>query len=107
MSHRRYVLTAAAEADIRDIVRRTRKQWGTAQARLYGASLERGIAKLAAGQGVFKQMDDLHPLLRVAPCEHHVVFCLRREREPALIVAILHERMDLLTRMVNQLNETR
>ncbi|WP_260465715.1 type II toxin-antitoxin system RelE/ParE family toxin [Stutzerimonas stutzeri] len=42
-----YVLTAAAESDLRGIVRYTRKQWGDAQARRYIATLEQGIASLA------------------------------------------------------------
>nr|WP_246698175.1 hypothetical protein [Rhizobium sp. BK275] len=33
------------------------------------------------------------------------VFCLLREDAPALIVAILHERMDLMTRLAGRLNE--
>ncbi|WP_250151132.1 type II toxin-antitoxin system RelE/ParE family toxin [Photorhabdus akhurstii] len=42
-----YVLTTAAESDLRGIVRYTRKQWGDAQVRRYIAMLEQGIANLA------------------------------------------------------------
>ncbi|MAC59984.1 MAG: plasmid stabilization protein ParE, partial [Novosphingobium sp.] len=38
-----YVLTAAAEDDLRSIIRYTRKQWGSAQVRSYIAKLEQGI----------------------------------------------------------------
>jgi plasmid stabilization system protein ParE len=34
-----YRLTEAAEADLREIIRYTRKQWGEAQVRRYVASL--------------------------------------------------------------------
>jgi plasmid stabilization system protein ParE len=37
-----YILTAAAEADMRGIIRYTRKQWGDAQVRGYIATLEQG-----------------------------------------------------------------
>ncbi len=100
-----YLLTAAAEADIRDIIRYTRKQWGDAQVRHYVAALEQGIARLAARQGVFKDMDALYPSLHMARCEHHYVFCLPRENAPALIVAIFHERMNLMTRLADRLNK--
>lgn len=100
-----YVLTAAAEADMRQIIRYTRKEWGDAQVRRYIAKLEHGISHLAVGQGAFKDMSVLYPSLRMARCEHHYVFCLPREDAPALIVAILHERMDLLTRLADRLNE--
>jgi plasmid stabilization system protein ParE len=98
-----YVLTAAAEADLRGTIRYTRQQWGDAQLRVYMDKLERGIARLAAGQGTFKDLAALHPALRMAHCEHHYIFCLRRENAPALIVAILHERMDLMTRLADRL----
>lgn len=99
-----YILTAEAEADLRGIIRHTRKQWGAAQVRRYIGKLEQGIANLAAGQGPFKDMSELFPALRMARCEHHYVFCLPREEAPALVVAIFHERMDLMTRLAERLN---
>lgn len=98
-----YSLTAEAEADMRSIIRYTRKQWGAAQVRRYIVKLEQGIASLATGQGSFKDMSELYPALRMARCEHHYVFCLPRESAPALIVAIFHERMDLMTRLADRI----
>ena len=98
-----YVLTAAAESDLRSIVRYTRKQWGNTQVRHYIATLEQGIASLADGKGVFKDMSALFPTLRMGLYEHHYVFCISREGAPALIVAIFHERMDLMTRLADRL----
>lgn len=69
------------------------------------SALERGIADLAEGKAPFKDMSALHQALRMARCEHHHVFCLLREDAPALIVAILHERMDLMKRLADRLNE--
>jgi plasmid stabilization system protein ParE len=88
---------------LRGVIRHTRKEWGDAQVRRYVAKLEQGMARLAAGQGAFKELDEVHPALLVAHCEHHYVFCLPREQDPALIVAILHERMDLLVRVAERL----
>ncbi|VVE59649.1 type II toxin-antitoxin system RelE/ParE family toxin [Pandoraea sputorum] len=99
-----YVLTAQAEADLRDIIRYTRQQWGTEQARRYIAKLELGIASLAAGRGTFKDMSELFPELRMVHCEHHYVFCLPQGSAPALIVAIFHERMDLMTRLTDRIS---
>ena len=105
MTRSDYILTDAAETDLRDIIRYTSKQWGAEQARRYVAKLEQGIARLAARQGAFKEMNALYPALRMAHCEHHYVFCLPREHTPALIVAIFHERMGLMARLANRLNE--
>lgn len=98
-----YVLTDAAEADLREIIRYTRRQWGDAQVRSYVAGLERGIERLAKGEGAFSELAAIHPGLRMALCEHHYVFCLPREAAPALIVALLHERMDLMSRVAERL----
>ncbi|WP_416067558.1 type II toxin-antitoxin system RelE/ParE family toxin [Rhizobium sp. ZK1] len=100
-----YILTAEAEADLRSVIRYTRAQWSAAQVRRYVSALERGIANLAEGEAPFKDMSALYPALRMARCQHHYVFCLPREDAPALIMAILHERMDLMTRLVDRLNE--
>ncbi|MGN6423632.1 MAG: type II toxin-antitoxin system RelE/ParE family toxin [Asticcacaulis sp.] len=99
-----YLLTDAAEADMRSIIRYTRKQWGAAQVRSYIAKLTVGIANVAIGKGVFKQLDTLYPTLRIARCEHHYVFCLPRQDAPALIIAIFHERMDLTARLADRLS---
>ena len=98
-----YVLTAAAADDLRAIVRYTKKQWGDTQVRSYMTKLERGIVRLATGQAVSRDMSDLHPGLLMSHCEHHYVFCLPRGDEPALIVAIFHERMDLMVQLENRL----
>jgi len=99
-----YVLTENADADVRGILQYTRKEWGAAQARNYHAKLKQGMARLATSQGPFKDMSALYPALRMAKCEHHYVFCLPRESAPALIVAIFHERMDLMTRLADRLD---
>ncbi|WP_417845176.1 type II toxin-antitoxin system RelE/ParE family toxin [Thalassospira sp.] len=99
-----YILTTAAEADLRDIIRYTGKKWGAAQVRRYMGRLEQAIVGLAAGQGAFKEMRDLFPGLRMVRCERHYIFCLSRENEPALVVAIFHERMDLMTRLADRMS---
>ncbi|EBS5591245.1 type II toxin-antitoxin system RelE/ParE family toxin [Salmonella enterica subsp. enterica serovar Newport] len=99
-----YMLTTDAEADLRGIISYTRKQWGTAQVRRYIARLEHGIADLAAGRGSFRDMSELFPELRMIHCEHHYVFCLPRGSAPALVVAIFHERMDLMARLSERLS---
>lgn len=100
-----YVLTLGAEADLREIIRYTRQQWSDQQVRVYIGRLERGIARLAAHQGAYRDLSDLYLKLLMAHCEHHYAFALPREGAPALIVAILHERMDLMTRLAERLNK--
>ena len=89
---------------MRGIIRYTRKEWGNAQVRRYIAKLEQGIVRLASRQGTFKDLSAIYPALLMTRCEHYYVFCLPRENSPALIVAIFHERMDLMTRLANRLS---
>ena len=98
-----YILQAIAAEDLRGIVRYTRKTWGADQARVYAEKLRAGVERLARGEGTYKTLGDIHPSLRVARCEHHYIFCLWREAAPAIIIAILHERMDLITRVAGRL----
>lgn len=99
-----YLLADAAEADLRAIIRYTRTQWGPDQTRSYMAKLHAGITRIAVGHGSFKTLDALYPALRVAHCGHHYVFCLPRSNAPALILAILHERMDIITHVAARLD---
>lgn len=102
---RPYVLTRGAEADLRGIVRYTVDQWGAQQCRTYVAELEEAATAIALGQGVFKDMSSLLPGLRVAACGKHFIFCMPRPDAPALILAILHERMDVMARLKSRLKD--
>lgn len=98
-----YELSSAAEDDLRDIVTYTSKTWRTAQARQYTRGLREGAENLANSQGVYKELHDLYPRLRMCRCQHHYIFGVMREGVPMLVVAIFHERMDTMTRLRNRL----
>lgn len=99
-----YILTRSAAADLREIVRYSLKAWGRPQCQAYIAQIEEAAEELALGQGVFKCRDDLLPGLRVRRAGHHYVFCLPDDDQPALILAILHERMDQIVRLKERLD---
>ena len=102
--NRPYVLTRNAQADLQEIVRYTQRKWGTAQCRAYIGRLEAAATELGLGQGPFRQRDDLLPGLRVRLAEHHYIFCLPKSEGPAVVLAILHERMDLIARLKERLD---
>lgn len=76
---------------------------GDAQTRRYIAILSAGIDQIARGHG--KDMSALHPGLLMSRCQHHYLFCLPQTDGPALIIAILHERMDLMARLADRLRD--
>ena len=100
---RPYVLSRGAATDLRGIVRYTMVTWGETQSAAYVAELETSAREAALGQGVFKELDELLPGLRVTRAGKHVLFCLPREGRQALILAIFHERMDLVARLKERL----
>ncbi|MCC5886608.1 MAG: type II toxin-antitoxin system RelE/ParE family toxin [Gammaproteobacteria bacterium] len=89
---------------MREIARYTLREWGPEQCRAYIQQIETVATELAHGQGIFRTHDELYPGVRVKLAGHHYVFCLPQADEPALIVAILHERMELLTRLRERLD---
>lgn len=86
------------------MVNYTLESWGEAQCRGYVAEIEEAATELALGRGVFKRRDDLLPELRVRRAGHHYLFCLPQDNAPALILAILHERMDIISRLQERLD---
>jgi toxin ParE1/3/4 len=98
-----FVFHPAAEAELREIVRYSREQWGEAQARKYAAKLRGSIQALVNNKKPYKDMSGLYPALRMVRSGHHYIFCLPGEDAPALVVAILHERMDIMARLETRL----
>jgi len=95
--------TAAAEGDLREIARYTARQWGEAQSLRYAALLEKCFAEIAAGKRPSRAPLAQRPLLRLVRCERHRVFYLVGEDRLILIVAVLHEKLDILRRLKQRL----
>jgi plasmid stabilization system protein ParE len=100
---RAYVVSKGAAADLREITRYTVAHWGAAQCRSYVAELERASEAVARGEGAFRDLSAVFPGLRMIVSGKHFIFCMPRANAPALILAILHERMDVMERLKNRL----
>ena len=100
-----YILSKAASADFADIVRYTHQNWGEEQCRIYISELERATTLVAKGEGRFKDLSAIYPSLRMAKCGNHFIFCLPRPEAPPIILAILHEKMDILARLKGRLEK--
>lgn len=99
-----YEISLSAEEDWREIVNYTLDQHGEIQTRKYMQELTNCIDNLANGVGHYKKMDDLHIGICLKHCQHHYIFGLTRKNKPMLIVAVFHERMDLIKQLVKRLN---
>ena len=98
-----YLLSEAAAEDMRGIIRYTLREHGYKQALKYSSQIERCAERLAKSKQGYKKLPDINPELRYTHCEHHYIFGLIRKNQKMLIVAILHERMDLIRRVTGRL----
>ena len=99
-----YRLTAPAEEDLRKIARYTLAQWGERQSLHYAGLLEKRFQDIAAGHVQGRAVSKRWPDLRVSHCEHHYIFYLQSENKPPCIIAVLHQKMDLLQRLKRRLD---
>ena len=100
-----YELTQGADADLAGIARYTIDTWGEEQAERYGTLLEKHFQAIARQPDKGRVFLPHRPELRVSRCEHHYVFYLIRAKQSPLILAVFHERMDLMTRLRDRLGE--
>ncbi len=94
-----YSLVPEAGQDLRAIWFYTVTRWGEEQADRYLGLLEHCFERLAEHKTQGKTFSSLYPHVRIMRCEHHYIFYLSSHGTPLIILAVLHERMDLLSRM--------
>ena len=99
-----YELTLLAEEDLKSIAHYTVKTWGLKQAKRYETLLADRFQKIAQGRITPKVFLSHRPDLLLTHCEHHYIFYSTRENKPPLILAVFHERMDLMKRLKNRLS---
>jgi toxin ParE1/3/4 len=100
-----YELAAAAEEDLRNISRYTISTWGREQAARYIAQLDTQFELIGDGRARTRSCLPHRPELRVSRAKHHYIFFLERETQCPLILAVLHEKMDLMTRLRQRLEQ--
>lgn len=98
-----YAISAGAEDDLVGIAAYTLETWGRARCDRYEVALTRCFEAIASGEARTRQPFPHRPEVVVCRCEHHFVFALRREKRPVVILAVLHEAMDLLARLRDRL----
>jgi plasmid stabilization system protein ParE len=99
-----YTLTLDAEADLLQIARYTVQRWGKDQARIHQAKLEVCFEKIATENAIARSLPGKRSDLQFVRCEHHYVFFLHHKAVGPLIIAVLHERMNLIQRVQKRLN---
>ncbi len=98
-----YDLTPSAESDLKGIAKITLEKWGRKQTGVYANKLEQCFQKIAANKLVPRTFSKRFPQLKSVKCEHHYVFYILPKNKRPVIIAVLHEHMDILTRLAARL----
>lgn len=100
-----YKLSKAAENDWRSIMRYTLSEFGENQAKKYSADLIKCLEQISGVKNLkpSKTLNVSGKTVRVKSCKRHYIFALEKEDHPLIIIAILHERMDLMQRLKGRL----
>jgi plasmid stabilization system protein ParE len=99
-----YDLTLSAQADLEEIARYTLGKWGELQAKRYAALLDDCFEKIAEGRAISRTFSAALPQVQVTRCHRHSVFFVQPENKKPCIVAILHERMEIISRLKHRLS---
>ena len=92
-------LTRDAERDLIKIWNYTADQWGEKRADKYLRNIDACFTKISRGKAMVKTLAKNIQFIR---CQHHVIFLYIGEKPT--VIAILHEKMDLLTRLKSRLD---
>ncbi|MDQ6967633.1 MAG: type II toxin-antitoxin system RelE/ParE family toxin [Mariprofundaceae bacterium] len=98
-----YELTHHAEEDLKGIARYTLKQWGRKQSMHYAETLERCFLGISSGTVHSYRFSQRYCQVEVVHCQHHYVFFIHSDKKPPVIIAVLHERMDMLVWLRNRI----
>jgi len=98
-----YALEDEAEHDLLEIGRYTMRTWSVEQAISYLSSFEEHFASLARQDALEKAVFDHRSDYRVSRCQHHFVFFVREADGGVIVLAVLHENMDLIARFRDRL----
>ncbi len=98
-----YDLTQSAQDDIKEVARHTLEQWGKQQSLHYASLLETRFLEISNLTAITRRFSERYPQIRVCRCEHHYIFYLHLEGKRPCIVAVLHERMDMIAKLKKRL----
>lgn len=94
-------LTLAAEEDLRGIWRYTFVTWGPEQADKYLDQLGDCFDAIGSRRAPPRSLPQLPDEVCVHRCQRHYIFWLAIDRP--IIIAVLHEKMDILLRLEDRL----
>lgn len=98
-----YERSDAALKDWEEIVEYSLDHHGLQHTEIYLEGLTQCMEALAQDRGYYKEIKVKSHMVKVKHCQKHYIFGLVRKNRPLMIIALLHERMDMIARLANRL----
>ena len=98
-----YVLTKDAENDLREIARYTLKNHGVKKLQYYKGEINKKLNEIGKGKALERNFFENLPQVHVAKCEHHFIFFVTDNCVKPIIIAIIHESSDIVSRIKNRI----
>ena len=99
-----YELTEEAEQDLREVARYTLTRWGAAMLEQYWGGLKETFSAIAVGSIYKRTFTETFPDLFVTKYQHHYIFYLSSGRSKPVIIGVIHERRDIVSRLSERLS---
>ncbi|MEY4588769.1 MAG: hypothetical protein RL497_845 [Pseudomonadota bacterium] len=99
-----YHLTCDAENDLREVARYTLDTWGTDIFDQYRAGLSNTFAAIGNGTLISRQFSVRYAQLRVTKYRYHYVFFVKEDAAKAIIIGVIHEKRDIVSRLQERLS---
>lgn len=98
-----YVLSKDAEADIRDIIRYTRKTWGQKQVNVYRLNLKQHFERIGDDAVIPRiYSPSLHDVYFIK-AGSHFVFYLKIDSSKPIIIGVVHEARNILQHLLERI----
>lgn len=98
-----YKIIPSAEKEIEHILDYTITNHGPDQMLKYRDQLISCIENIASETGFYKTLKRKNKVLRYLHCQKHYIYALVRKNKPVLVIALYHEKMDIIKRLDQRL----
>jgi len=98
-----YELSFDAEEDLRGIIDYTIDIFGMKKMRTYMKQLTSCMKAMAISKKYCKEIEISGDVIRILHCQKHYIFGLINNDNPMIVIAVYHERMDIMQRVRKRL----
>lgn len=99
-----FELTKDAEKDLREVARYTLNKWGGEMLLEYRAGLNSIFEAIGKRSVAKRQFSDNFPEVLVAKYRYHYIFYLTENGTKPIIIGVIHERRDIVSRLIERLS---